>query len=343
MTSLYVVSELTPFTSGDAREVNTEFFKISSAIDQLNALIENVNAGTGTAKYMWVAYADSLDGTANFTTGLPESRQFMGVAFNKSTITPSTNPSDYLWLRIFGATNDVMLKSGGTMTGQILVDNGTAGAPGLAGEGDPNTGVYLPGSGRAGIVTDGFVRMYVDASGFTHVRGEAANDGGASTIAASGNLRVEAATSGPADYAISTFGYTDHIALQFVRDISGVATQIGTITVTDFGVTYGSISDYRVKRNIQPIVGALDRLKLLTPCRFNMVAHPDVNLDGFIAHEVAEVVPEAVDGSKDAVDEDGNPNLQTLDQSRLVPLLTAAMQELVARVEMLETKYEAWD
>ena len=59
-------------------------------------------------------------------------------------------------------------------------------------------------------------------------------------------------------------------------------------------------------------------------------------MDGFIAHEAAEVVPEAVHGEKDAVDSDGNPILQQIDQSKLVPLLTAALKEAILKIENLE-------
>ena len=64
-------------------------------------------------------------------------------------------------------------------------------------------------------------------------------------------------------------------------------------------------------------------------------------VDGFIAHEAAEVVPECVTGAKDEVDEDGNPQYQSIDQSKLVPLLTAALQEAIAKIESLEARITA--
>ena len=64
-------------------------------------------------------------------------------------------------------------------------------------------------------------------------------------------------------------------------------------------------------------------------------------VDGFIAHEAQEVVPEAVTGTKDAVDEDGNPEYQGIDQSKLVPLLTKALQEAVTKIEALEARVTA--
>ena len=83
---------------------------------------------------------------------------------------------------------------------------------------------------------------------------------------------------------------------------------------------------------------ATSRLKQLKPCRFNFIADADTTVDGFIAHEVSSIVPEAIFGKKDAVDEDGNIDPQGIDQSKLVPLLVKTIQELEARIATLESK-----
>ena len=105
-------------------------------------------------------------------------------------------------------------------------------------------------------------------------------------------------------------------------------------------LVYATTSDYRVKTDIQPIEAPLERLAALKPKRFhfstNAAGSPLV--EGFIAHEVQEVVPQAVTGSKDEVDADGNPVYQGLDQGHLVPLLTAACQELAAKVAAAEAR-----
>ncbi|MBM4179755.1 MAG: hypothetical protein FJ211_10575, partial [Ignavibacteria bacterium] len=75
--------------------------------------------------------------------------------------------------------------------------------------------------------------------------------------------------------------------------------------------------------------------------RFNFIADPDKTVDGFIAHEVQDIVPEAIHGEKDAVDDEGNPIYQGIDKSKLVPLLTAALQEAVAKIETLEARLTA--
>jgi len=111
---------------------------------------------------------------------------------------------------------------------------------------------------------------------------------------------------------------------------------VGTITTTGSATAYNTTSDYRLKENAVDIIDGVGRLKELNPVRFNFRADTSIEYDGFLAHEVADVVPEAVTGSKDAVDDEGNPIYQGIDQSKLVPLLTAALLELIARVEALE-------
>lgn len=103
-------------------------------------------------------------------------------------------------------------------------------------------------------------------------------------------------------------------------------------------VTYATSSDYRLKDNVVELTAAIPRLKQLAPKRFNFTAAADVTVDGFLAHEAQAVVPEAVTGSHNQVDGDGNPVMQGIDQSKLVPLLTAALQEAIGRIETLEAK-----
>jgi hypothetical protein len=120
-----------------------------------------------------------------------------------------------------------------------------------------------------------------------------------------------------------------------------VETGIGGILTnsTNNGVIYSTSSDYRLKTDLEKLTSALDRLSALPVHRFKWVGHPTApKVDGFLAHEAQAVVPEAVTGTKDAVDADGKPIHQGIDQSKLVPLLVAAVQELAARVAALEAK-----
>ncbi len=116
---------------------------------------------------------------------------------------------------------------------------------------------------------------------------------------------------------------------------------VGSIVTSGTATAYNTASDYRLKENATTITNATDRLKQLNPVRFNFIADADTTVDGFIAHEVATVIPEAISGEKDEVDADGNAVMQGIDQSKLVPLLTAAMQEALTKIDQLETRITA--
>ena len=129
---------------------------------------------------------------------------------------------------------------------------------------------------------------------------------------------------------------------RYIRFQAAGGSEIGSITqASASSVAYNTSSDYRLKENIVPLTGAIDRLNDLQVHRFNFIADPECTVDGFIAHEAQAVVPECATGEKDAVDEQGNPIYQGIDQSKLVPLLTAALQEAVAKIETLEAKVAA--
>ena len=117
-------------------------------------------------------------------------------------------------------------------------------------------------------------------------------------------------------------------------------THVGNIGVNSSSTSYNTSSDYRLKENVTAISDGITRLKTLKPSRFNFKVDKDATVDGFLAHEVT-AVPEAITGTKDEVDKDNKPVYQGIDQSKLVPLLTAALQEAVAKIETLETKVAA--
>jgi hypothetical protein len=119
------------------------------------------------------------------------------------------------------------------------------------------------------------------------------------------------------------------------------AVFVGSISVTGTATTYGTVSDYRLKENVVPLAGAVDRLNQLQVHRFNFIADPSHTVDGFLAHEAQAVVPECVTGTKDEMDADGNPVYQGIDQSKLVPLLTAALQEAIAEIASLKDRVAA--
>jgi len=142
---------------------------------------------------------------------------------------------------------------------------------------------------------------------------------------------------------------------------------VGSIDTDGSSTSYNTSSDYRLKEAVVDMTGAIDRVKALAPKRFNFIADADRTVDGFMAHEAQTVVPEAVTGTHNEVetwtqqqiddgdapdgtsagdnklDGDGNtiPVMQGIDQSKLVPLLTGALKEAIAKIETLETEMTA--
>ena len=123
----------------------------------------------------------------------------------------------------------------------------------------------------------------------------------------------------------------------FIRFNDSDSNAIGSISQDGASSTaFSTSSDYRLKENVSYSFDATTRLNQLKPCRFNFIADASRTVDGFLAHEVSSIVPEAIVGDKDAVNDDGSVKPQGIDQSKLVPLLVKAVQELAARVTTLE-------
>ncbi len=213
-------------------------------------------------------------------------------------------------------------------TGISGVD-GSASAASIAGT-DANTGLSFA-SDTVNINTGGVTRATVDSSGRL-LLGDTSPTTGAST----GHL--VSTFNGAADIGLkcrdTNGGSVNHIVFVSTSNVAGV------ISGNSSSVSYGTSSDYRLKENVTAISDGITRLKTLKPYRFNFKTDATTTVDGFFAHEVT-AVPEAISGTKDEVDSDNNPVYQGIDQSKLVPLLTAALQEAIAKIEVLETKVAA--
>jgi len=141
--------------------------------------------------------------------------------------------------------------------------------------------------------------------------------------------------------------------------LNSSGNQVGRIICDGNGTGYLTSSDYRLKENQVSISDGITRLKTLKPYRFNFKDNPSKTVDGFLAHEVT-AVPESISGTKDETEDilyteedtipsgkkvgdvkETVPKYQGIDQSKLVPLLTAALQEAIAKIEVLETKVAA--
>ena len=184
----------------------------------------------------------------------------------------------------------------------------------------PSEAMRIDSSGRVGIGTADFASLDVDghvfipgSNGYAFNRRTGTDN--------SANLYIARAN--------------DERAISFYRN-DGTLREVGKIELATSSTSYTTSSDYRLKENVVDLTNATSRLKQLKPKRFNFIIDADTTIDGFLAHEVSSIVPEAVVGKKDAVKEDGSINPQGIDPSKLVPLLVKTIQELEARITALE-------
>jgi hypothetical protein len=265
--------------------------------------------------------------------------------------------------------------TGGTLTttsgGQTIEHaTGTAAAPSVTFTGDTNTGIFNPAADTIAFAEGGVEAMRIANDGFvsfagnttTGIRVPASNElairaNGTDAVRVLSNQRVAFGGTTSAFNLVTiqsnaaglgAFGLVDTSGdnvnrnlVHFARNADSVGNIVGTISTTNTATSYNTSSDYRLKENVVDLDGAIDRLQQIPVYRFNFIADPDKTVDGFLAHEAQEVVPECVTGEKDAVDEDGNPVYQGIDQSKLVPLLTAALQEAIAEIASLKDRVAA--
>jgi hypothetical protein len=181
--------------------------------------------------------------------------------------------------------------------------------------------------------------------------------GEVSRFDSSGNLLVGGTNTDPAGASVvgtaigaagyvdvsrnGTTGYFNRMTSNgTVIDFKKDGTTVGSISVTGSATAYNTSSDYRLKNTIAPMTGALTKVALLKPVTYKWNSD-NSDGEGFIAHELAEVCPNAVNGEKDALDKDGNPEYQGIDVSFLVATLTAAIQEQQTLIQSLTARLDA--
>ena len=220
---------------------------------------------------------------------------------------------------------------------------GAAALPSIAAKGDLNTGMWFPAADTIAASTGGSERLRIDSSGNLLA--------GLTSVAAIGG-RLNAAISGnnagvficdSANFPLVAWARSSSSELVYFGYGSG-GGNVGTITTNGTTTSYNVTSDYRLKHDVKPLVSGLSTVAALKPCIYKWSANNSYG-EGFIAHELQTVIPEAVSGEKDAINKDGSIKPQGVDYSKIVVHLVAAVQELKAenddlkgRLTALETK-----
>jgi hypothetical protein len=175
--------------------------------------------------------------------------------------------------------------------------------------------------------TDGSMEQ-VNVKGKITQRTEAgAGVNGITILASDDTTRIDTSKGGTSSHSHMRFANTNGF--------------IGSISTSGTSTAFNTSSDYRLKENINYDWDGSTELKKLKPAKFNFKADSDTTVQGFIAHEVSDIVPEAINGTKDEKDADGNAVMQGIDQSKLVPLLVKSLQEALAEIDTLKTKVAA--
>ena len=282
-----------------------------------------ISADTGSALYFAgneFRFMQFASGSAGATTS---GTQAMTLDASGRLLVGLTSSIASNGIAQIGGNTDTRLIVDGSSTQGIYftksgADNGT-----FRVDGSGNYNWFVKGSGSA--------NMTLDSSGNLLV--------GATSSYGGERVTIDFTGSGQRGMVVRNTTSTTQDSVAFVVN----STFVGWISASTTGTAYNTISDYRLKNTVTPMTGALAKVALLKPITYKW------NLDGsdgqgFIAHELAEVVPHAVTGEKDAVDADGNPKYQGIDTSFLVATLTAAIKEqqtiiqsLTARITALES------
>lgn len=245
-------------------------------------------------------------------------------------------------LKLRNSSNDAWIPLRG-LDGEVIASSGVVGKPGIHFSGDTDTGIYRPAANALAFSTGGSKRLELKDVGsgngdnslfWTANVNPISNNVDGIQFTETGRINIGNFENCLVLNRNGTNGVGTIVGIRYAT------TNVGSITVTGSATSYNTSSDYRLKENVVALTGAKARLNDLKVKRFNFIADPSVTVDGFLAHEVTPIVPEAIFGTKDEVDSNGDPVYQGIDQAKLVPLLTAALQEAFAEIAALTARVE---
>ena len=242
----------------------------------------------------------------------------------------TASPVAKLNVKTLDAANAAMI-AGTTIGARFSSDSSGIYIDGTDPTGSASYQPLFTGGSVFGVRISGTERMRIDSSGNLWF--------GTSTFSSSmqSGLSLQTASNSQlwVSHANGTGSGQYYAGFFYNGSVIGGVTQNGTTAVA-----YNTSSDYRLKDNIAPMTGALDKIALLKPVTYKWKIDGSDG-QGFIAHELAEVVPDCVTGEKDAVDDEGKPKYQGIDTSFLVATLTAAIQELKVENDALKARLDA--
>ena len=228
------------------------------------------------------------------------------------------------------------------LTSPTTFSAGTAALPSITFSGDTNTGVFAPAADTVAFTEGGAEAMRITSAGALCINSTTSAISGITdgyigidvSNASRTGININSVTENQPAIGLRKHNSTGTSYPLYM--LNAANSNVGSVSMTNTAVAFNTSSDYRLKENVNYNFDATTRLKQLKPARFNFIADANKTVDGFLAHEVQSVIPEAITGIKDEVDSKGKPVYQGIDQSKLTPILTKALQEAIAKIEQLE-------